>query len=342
MPGRSTKRSKRSKPHNGSPPKMKAILYRRYGPPEVLEVVDAPEPVITDQQILVKVRAAGVNPVDWKFRGGHPKIPLTLPRIAGSDLSGEVVRVGRTVTRFHIGDAVYGSLSPLSGGACAEYAAVPEKQAALKPRNLSFEEAAAVPIAGLTALQCLRDLGRIQPRHRVLINGASGGVGSFAVQMAKLYGAEVTGVTSGRNLDLVAGLGADRVIDYTAEDFARSNARYDIVFDAVATRSFKECKPVLNPKGVYVTTLPSFGTILQMLIQPILQGPKARSITARIRTADLTLLKEWIEDGKVHPVIDRLFSFSETAEAHHYGERGHARGKIVINVPAPASRDRPV
>jgi NADPH:quinone reductase-like Zn-dependent oxidoreductase len=313
---------------------MKAVIYRRYGPPDVLEYAEAPEPQITDQQIRVKVRAAGVNPVDWKVRSGHPKIPLLmkLPGIPGSDLSGEVVQVGRGVTPFKVGDAVYGTLSPFSGGACAEYAAVPQKNAALKPKNLSFEEAAAVPIAGLTALKALRDLGNIKPNHRVLINGAAGGVGHFAVQIAKGYGAEVTGVAGGRNLDFVRGLGADRTIDYTREDFTRSELRYDIVFDAVAKRSFKECKPVLNRGGVFITTLPSGGTILQMFIGPILGGPTARIIALRVRSGDFHPLTEWIEAGKVRPVIDRRFPLSQTVEAHRYGETGHARGKIVIRV----------
>lgn len=313
---------------------MKAVLFRRYGPPDLLELVELPEPKISADQLLVKVHAAGVNPVDWKIRSGHPKIPvlMKLPQIPGSDLSGEVVQVGRSITQFKIGDAVYGTLSPFSGGACAEYAALPEKNAALKPRTLSFEEAAAVPIAGLTALQSLRDLGGIKPGDRLLINGASGGVGHFAVQIAKVYGTEVTGVTGGRNLDFVKELGADRVTDYTKEDFTKSDFRYDIVFDTVAKRSFKECRAVLNSRGVYITTLPSAATVLQMLIGPIFGGPKARIISARARRADFNLLTEWFDAGKVRVMIDRLFPLSETAEAHRYGEAGHIRGKIVIKI----------
>ena len=311
---------------------MKAVIYRRYGSPEVLEYTDVPEPQIKEDQILVKVHAAGVNPVDWKFRAGHPKIPGFKSRIPGSDLSGEVVQVGKAVTRFKIGDPVFGVVSPFSGGACAEYAAIPEKNAALKQGTVSFEEAASLPIAGLTALQSLRDLGKVKERDRVLINGASGGVGHFAVQIAKGFRAEVTGVTSGKNVDFVKGLGADRVIDYTQEDFTKSDPRYDILFDTVATRTFKKCKPVLTPKGVYITTLPSVATVLQIMIQPFLGGPKARTVFAKMRSDDLQILAEWCEAKKLRPVIDRTFPLSQTAEAHRYGEAGHARGKIVIDL----------
>lgn len=311
---------------------MKAIVYRRYGPPEVLEYTDVPEPQIKEDQMLVKVHAAGINPVDWKLRAGHPKIPAFKQRIPGSDLSGEVVQVGKAVTRFKIGDPVFGVVSPFSGGACAEYVAVPEKNAALKQGTVSFEEAASLPIAGLTALQSLRDLGKIKEGDRVLINGASGGVGHFAVQIATGYGAEVTGVTSGKNVDFVKSLGAALVIDYTQEDFTISDPRYDILFDAVANRTFKECKPILTPKGVYITTLPSVETVLRMLIQPFLGDPKARIFFVKTRSADLQNLAEWCEAKKLRPVIDRTFPLSQTAEAHRYGEAGHARGKIVIDL----------
>jgi NADPH:quinone reductase-like Zn-dependent oxidoreductase len=312
---------------------MKAVLYRRYGPPEVLECGEIPEPTITAGQILVKVRAVSVNPVDWKFRSGKPRIPfLRLPRIPGLDIAGEVVRVGKAVSRFKTRDAVFGLLSVFSGGGCAEYAAVPEKNAAIKPRNLTFEEAAAVPVAGLTALQALRDHGNIKSSDRVLINGASGGVGSFAVQIAKRFGAEVTAVTSRKNMDFVKGLGADRVIDYTTEDFTKSDSSFDIIFDPVARRSFTECKPRLSPKGVYISTLPSPGTILQIVIGSIVGGKRARLVNLRARASDLELLTEWIEAGKIHPMIDRTFPLSHTAEAHALSETGHARGKIVIRI----------
>jgi NADPH:quinone reductase-like Zn-dependent oxidoreductase len=312
---------------------MKTILYRRYGPPEVLEYGELPEPKITPRQILVKVHAASVNPVDWKFRSGKPRIPfLRLPRIPGLDIAGEVVRVGNAVTRFKTGDAVYGMLSAFSGGGCAEYAAVPERNAAIKPRNLTFEEAAAVPMAAMTALQAMRDHGRIKRGDRVLINGASGGVGSFAVQIAKSFGTVVTAVTSRKNMDFVKGLGADRVIDYTTEDFTKSDSTFDVIFDPVANRSFTECKLLLSPKGVYISTLPSLDTILRIVIGSIVGGKRARLVNVRARASDLELLTEWIEAGKIHPMIDRTFPLLKTAEAHALSETGHARGKIMIRI----------
>ena len=312
---------------------MKAIFYHRYGPSDVLEFGEVPEPKITDRQILVKVHAASVNPVDWKFRSGKPRIPfLRMPRIPGLDIAGEVARIGKAVTRFKIGDAVYGMLSAFSGGGCAEYAAVPEENVALKPRKLTFEEAAAVPVAGITALQALRNQGRIQDGHHVLINGASGGVGSFAVQIAKACGAEVTAVASRRNMDFVKSLGANRMVDYTTEDFTQLDARYDIIFDAVVSRTFNECKPVLSPRGVYITTLPTFAAILHLLMGPLTRGKRARMINLRPRRADLETLTEWLEAGKVRPMIDKTFPLLKTAEAHALSETGHARGKIVIRI----------
>jgi NADPH:quinone reductase-like Zn-dependent oxidoreductase len=312
---------------------MKAILYRRYGPPEVLEYTDVPEPQVRVDQILVKVHATSVNPVDWKFRNGKPRIPfLKFPRIPGSDIAGVVVQVGISAGRFKPGEAVIAMLSPFSGGGCAEYAAVPVRRAAAKPQNLTFEEAAAVPIAALTALQALRDLGKIRRDHRVLINGASGGVGSFAIQIAKVHGAEVTAVTSRKNSDFVRELGADDVIDYTAENFTKSGSRFDIIFDLIGNRSFSSCESVLNPKGVYITTLPNVDTVLQMAIRILLPGKQVRLVNVRARASDLAILTEWIEAGKIRPRIDKIFPLSKTAEAQAYSETGHARGKIVIKV----------
>jgi NADPH:quinone reductase-like Zn-dependent oxidoreductase len=313
---------------------MKAVLYRLYGGPDVLEYTDAPEPAIGDRQLLVKVHAAGVNPVDWKFRRGTPRIPfLRMPRIPGSDLAGEIVRVGRSVTRFQPGEVVYGIVSPFcSSGSCAEYAAVPERHVARKPRNLTFEEAAAVPMAALTALQALRDQGRIARGHCVLVNGASGGVGSFAVQIARVYGAEVTAVTSQNNMEFVRTLGAHIAIDYASEDFTALPSRYDLIFDAVGLRSFRECQHALRPKGTYVSTLPKLSTVVRMVIGPLLGGKRARLVTVRVRGTDLDQLTTWIEAGQVRPSIDRILPLSKAAEAHAYSEGGHARGKIVIAV----------
>lgn len=312
---------------------MKAILYRRYGPAEVLEYTDLPDPKIREDQILVQVKAASVNPVDWKLRSGKPRIPfLKLPRIPGSDIAGVVVRTGRSVRGFKEGDAVFAMLPPFSGGACAEYAAVSPRNAAVKPRNLTFQEAAAVPLAALAALQALRNHGKIGRGQRVLINGASGGVGSFAVQIAKSQGADVTGVTSRPHADFIRELGADEVIDYTAEDFTKSGSHFDVLFDTVANRAFTECKPILNSKGIYIATLPSPGLILHLMTTPILGGKQARLLNVRARGSDLGLLAEWIEAGKIRPRIDRTFPLEKTAEAQAYSETGHARGKIVIKV----------
>jgi NADPH:quinone reductase-like Zn-dependent oxidoreductase len=312
---------------------MKTILYRRYGPPEVLEYTEVPIPEIKDNQILVRVHAAAVNPVDWKLRSGRYRFPWQrLPRIPGSDIAGEIVEVGKGVNRFKPGDYVYAMLSPFSGGGCAEYASVPVQNAALKPGNLSFTEAAAVPVVGLTALQALRDRGKIKKGYHVLINGASSGVGSFAVQIANAFGAEVTGVTSQRNLDFVKGLGADKVIDYTVEDFTGRDTHYDIIFDTVASRSFSECRHLLNPKGIYITTLPGLSTITQILIGAITRGKRAGFVFVNPNPADLETLTKWIEERKVRPHIDRIYSLPQTAEAHAYSESGHVRGKIVISI----------
>ena len=312
---------------------MKAALYHRYGPPEVLEVADVPEPVISDRQLLVKVRAAAVNPVDWKLRSGKPRIPfLRMPRITGLDIAGEIVEVGKSVERFKTGESVYAMLSAFSSGGCAAYAAVPEKNASHKPSNLTMEEAAAVPLAALTALRGLRDQGRIKHGDRVIINGASGGVGSFAVQIAKIYGAEVTAVTSGRNVDFVKELGADHVVDYTLKDFTKGPSRYDLIFDVVSNRSFRECKAVLSQKGVYLATLPNFSTILQMVIGPFLGGKRGSLANVRASGKGLDQITEWIEAGRLRPRIDRVMPLSKIAEAHAYSQTGRVRGKIVIEI----------
>ena len=312
---------------------MKAVFYRRYGGPEVLELGELPEPAIGDRQLLVKVRATSVNPADWKFRRGTPRIPfLPMPRIPGLDVAGEIVRVGSTVTRFRAGEAVYAMLSPLAGGGCAEYAAVAERSAARAPQSLSLDEAAAVPVAALSALQLLRDLGRIVRDQAVLINGASGGVGSCAVQIARLRGAEVTAVCSARNREFVLALGAHHVIDYASEDFAAAPSRYDLIVDAVGTRSFRACRAALRPKGRYVSTLPAVSTLLGMTLGPLTGGKRAGLLMVRARGSDLEQLTAWIDAGRLRPRIDRRLPLSQTADAHALSEAGHVRGKIVITV----------
>lgn len=312
---------------------MNAVFYRRPGPPDVLEVGELPEPRISGRQLLVRVRAAGINPVDCKMRAMRVRPPWQrFPVIPGSDLAGEVVRVGASVTRFQPGDAVYAMLSPFTGGAYAEFAAVPEGQAARKPVNLDYQAAAAVPVAGLTALQVLRDYGRLKPGDRVLINGASGGVGSFAVQVAKALGATVTAVTSGKNAEWIKALGADRVVDYQRDDFTRSAERYAVVFDTVSSSSFGRCKPILTPQGTYVRTLPSASTILHAVTSAIPLGRRARIFFLRARGEDLDQLRDLIEIGRVKPQIERIFPLAQAAQAHTTSEAGHTRGKLVLRV----------
>jgi len=310
---------------------MKAVVIRRYGAAEVLQYEDVEQPKIEPTQLLVKVRASSVNPIDWKIRQGMLSLisGSKFPKILGFDVAGEVVAVGSGVTRFKPGDAIYGSTS-FPGGGYAEFAAVPENLVALKPANLNYEEAAAVPLAALTALQALRNEGNIQTGQNVLINGAAGGVGTFAVQIAKALGAVVTGVSSTKNLDLVKSLGADRVIDYTQQDFAEDTAQYDIIFDAVGKRSLSQTKRVLKPNGIYITTIPSPEVFLESVLTAFLPIQKAKFILEKPNTQDLVYLKELIEAGKIRVVIDRTYPLQELAAAHNYSETGRAVGKIAI------------
>lgn len=312
---------------------MKAIVIREYGSPEVLQYQEVEPPKMKLDHLLVKVRATCVNPVDWKIRQGMLRLITghKFPIILGFDLSGDVVEVGSQVTCFKVGDAIYGNVG-LLGGAYAELAAVPEKSIALKPTNMTYEEAASVPVAALTALQALRDLANIQSGQTVLINGASGGVGTFAVQIAKALGVEVTAVCSSKNSDLVKSLGADRVIDYTQQDFTQGRAQYDIILDAVAKQSFSSCKQVLKAQGIYINTLPTPETIVQSLLTAFIPGKKAKFILETARSQDLLYLKELIEAGKMRSVIDRTFPLQELAAAHAYSESERAVGKIAITV----------
>ena len=322
---------------------MQAITYHQYGPPDVLELETVELPALGDDEVLVRVRAASVNPRDWHYLRGLPyimrPIGLRIPKDGGlgSDMAGQVEAVGRAVTRFRPGDEVYAFV--LAGG-FAEYARVPENVLGPKPANLSFEQAAAVPLAALTALQGLRDHGRVQPGQRVLIIGASGGVGTFAVQLAKLFGAEVTGVCSTRNLELVRSLGADHVIDYTREDFAGNGRRYDLVFQLAGTRSPAAIRRALTPKGRLIL---SSGESSGRWVGPMDRIVKAAALSpfvpqtlapfeAKQSRDDLQVLKDLIEAGKLTPVIDRTYPLRETPEALRYLEKGHARGKVVITV----------
>jgi NADPH:quinone reductase-like Zn-dependent oxidoreductase len=322
---------------------MKAAVYRRYGPPDVLQIKDVEKPAPMDNEVLIKVRAASVNPLDELIRG-KPYIVramtgLRKPKVTrlGADLAGHVEAVGRNVTQFKPGDEVFGTSR---GGTFAEYVCADEKKLAVKPANLTFEQAAAVPVAAITALQGLRDKGRIQPGQKVLINGAAGGVGTFAVQIAKSFGAEVTGVCSTRNVEMVRSIGADYVIDYTQQDFTKSGQRYDLFFDCVGNHSLSACRRVLNPKGIYIVVgAPPGGRWigpLARLLKTILLSPfvsrKMITFLASINKEDLVVLKELMEAKKVTPVIDRRYRLSEVPEAIRYLEEGHARGKVVITL----------
>jgi len=313
---------------------MKAVAFDRYGSAEELQYRELSKPIAKSHELLVRVRASSVNPVDWKIRQGHLQLltGFNFPRIVGSDISGVVVEVGSEVTQFQPGDEVYTFLNPIAGGACAEYAAVAESSAAIKPKNITHAEAAGVPIAGLTALQALRDLGEIQAEKKVLINGASGGVGIFAVQVAKAMNAEVTGVCSAKNREFVKGLGADFVLDYAEIDFTQQPEKYDIILDAVGTKTFAECESVLETEGVYISTLPSFDNLAPMLMSWFLPGKKAKLIVANANPADLGMLRELIESEQVEPIVDRTYSLPEVAAAHVYSETGRAVGKIAIAI----------
>lgn len=322
---------------------MKAIVYRCYGSPDVLEFEDVEKPTPADDEVLVKVHAASVNPLDWHFMRGSPYIMrlgtgLGAPNSAsmGVDFSGTVESVGVAVKQFKPGDEVFGGKS----GAFAEYVTIREDRAlVLKPANITFEQAASVPIAAITALQALRDKGKIKPGQKVLINGASGGVGTFAVQIAKSYGAEVTGVCSTRNLEMVRSIGADHVIDYTREDYTKNGQQYDLIIDNVGNHPLLANRRVLNPDGIFVIIGGSKGDWLGPLMSPIkalmlspLVGQEFVLLLAKLRKDDLAILGDLMQAGKVTPVIDRRYPLSEVPAAIRYSEEGHARGKIVVNM----------
>jgi NADPH:quinone reductase-like Zn-dependent oxidoreductase len=321
---------------------MKAIIHERYGRPKVLELRELDMPVPEDDQVLVRVHASSVNPVEWYGVTGpyFARIGNGLRRpkdtTVGADLAGRVEAVGRAVEEFQPGDEVFGT----SGASWAEYACARAERLGRKPANLSFEEAAAVPVAGITALQALRDKGRVQPGQKVLINGASGGVGTFAVQIAKSFGADVTGVCSTRNLELVQSLGADRVVDYTREDFTKRGERHDLMLDIAGSRSFFDFRRVLTPEATVVLvggrmTYRGLGPLPHLLATILKSKGRSQTVTffvAKITGEDLGVLRELLESGEVKPVIDRKYQLSAAAEALAYlGER-HARGKVVITI----------
>ncbi len=323
---------------------MKAIVYTQYGSPDVLHLAEVEKPAIKEDEVLVKVHAASVNAADWHLltadiflvrlmAGGVLKPKNT---ILGADVAGRVEAVGRNVKQFRPGDEVFGDVFGHGGGSFAEYVAAPESVLVLKPANLSFEQAAAVPLAAVTALQGLRDKGQIQPGQKVLIQGAAGGVGTFAVQIAKAFGAEVTAVCSTRNGGQARSLGADQVIDYTQEDFTRSGQQYDLILAVNGYHPLGAYKRALTPGGIYVM---AGGSPAQMF-QALLLGPwlsmignrKMGGVSAKSNPKDLEIIKELLEAGKVVPVIDRCYPLSETAEAFRYLGAGHARGKVVVTM----------
>ena len=324
---------------------MKAIVYTEYGSPGVLQLKDVEKPAPKDNEVLVKVYAASANPADWHLMRAEPFLVrlengLQKPKTTrlGADLAGRVEAVGKNVTQFQAGNAVFGEL-PLNGlGSFAEYVCITEDLLALKPAQVTFEQAAAVPMAAITALQGLRDKGQIKTGQTVLVNGASGGVGTFAVQIAKSYETEVTGVCSTRNLELVRSIGADDVIDYTQTDFTQTGRQYDLIFDAVGNRSVPDLQRALKPNGI--ASIAGF-TSLSRLFQTMILGAwvsktGSRQIglmkTAYANKKDLLIIKELLESGKVVPVIDKIYPFSDAPEAIRYLETGRARGKVVITL----------
>ena len=321
---------------------MKAVTFYNYGSPDVLQMDEVEKPVPTEDEVLVKIHAVSVNPLDWHTMRASPFLVrlgegIFKPKhnILGADIAGVVEAVGLNVTEFQPGDSVFGEMTR---GGFAEYICVKENAIAKKPKNLSFQEAASIPVVGFTAIQGLRDAGQILSGQKVLINGASGGVGTFAIQYAKSKGADVTGVCSTRNLELVRSIGADHVIDYTQEDFTKAQQKYDLVFDTVGDRSMAEYKRALTPNGKYV--IAGFTTLSRLFSIFLFSGWATRKTNQNIgfmgianpNKDDLLYIKELLETDQIHPVIDQCFPFEETAEAIRYLETGRARGKVIVNI----------
>jgi len=323
---------------------MKAIVYHRYGPPDVLQLEERPKPAPRDNEVLIQVVAAAVNPLDWHFIRGSPygfriATGLRKPKDSrlGMDVAGSVEAVGRDVTGLKVGDAVFGACR----GALAEYVCSAQATLARKPENITFEEAGSVAVAAFTALQGLRDNGRLQSGQRVLINGAAGGVGTFAVQIGRWLGAEVTGVCSTRNVELVRSLGAHHVIDYTGQDFTGDAQRYDLIFDCIGNHPLLACRRVLTRRGIYLMVGAPSGRwvapmdrAMEAMMLSWFVSQKMTSIMAKFSKDGLNLIAELLKSGKVTPVIDRCYSLREVPEAIRYLETGHARGKVVIVVAA--------
>jgi NADPH:quinone reductase-like Zn-dependent oxidoreductase len=316
---------------------MKAIVQNDYGSSIVLQLAEVDKPVIKENDVLVRVHATAINAGDYFSMRGSPwaaRLTVGFPKpknyILGWDVSGRVDAIGKNVTHFQVGDEVFGSCMHTF----AEYVSADADLLAIKPSNLRFEEAAAVPSAALTALQELRDIGKIQAEHKVLVNGASGGVGTFAVQIAKVFGAEVTGVCSTRNVDMVLSIGADHVVDYTKEDFTQKSRYYDLILDNVGNRSFSDCRRALKSKGMIIpnTGHAGMGYVIKAFVLSMFMRQQGGMKVTKPNNKDLVILKEFIESGKIKPVIDRTYPLSKTPEAMAYAEKGHVRGKVVITV----------
>ncbi len=324
---------------------MKAAVYTNYGTPDVVQVAEVEKPVPNDDQVLIKVRAASVNPVDWRLMKGEPRALRIMPRLfrmpvgrPGVDVAGEVAAVGKNIKQFKAGDAVFGACP----AAIAEYACAKQSGIAIKPAEITFEQAASVNVAGLTALQGLRDKGKLQPGEKILINGAAGGVGTFAVQLAKILGAQVTGVCGTRNLAMVQSIGADEVIDYTWHDFTTNDQRYDLIFDCIGNHPFADCRRVLNPKGRFVmigaahdiSLTELMTTPMKALLLSAFGKQKAIPFISKASQSDLMFIAELMVKGKLRPIIDKIYPLEEAASALRHVEQGHARGKVVITISA--------
>jgi NADPH:quinone reductase-like Zn-dependent oxidoreductase len=323
---------------------VKAVVFTKYGSPEILRLEDVERPIPKDDEVLIRIHAASLNAYDWHMLRADPFLVrlmgggLLRPQKTrlGADMAGRVEAVGKSITQFRAGDEVFGDIGPSQSGSFGEYAVATERLIALKPANLSFEEAAAVPMAGITALQGLRDSGQIQPGQRVLINGASGGVGTFAVQIAKAFGAEVTAVCSTAKLEMARSLGAEHVIDYTKEDFTHNGQQYDLILAANGYHPIRDYKRALASKGIYATAGGSMRQLFEAMILGSRMSEKGgrqmKVVSAKISQKDFYILKELLEAGKIKPVIDRRYELSEVPEAMRYLEAGHAMGKVVITV----------
>lgn len=313
---------------------MRAVVLNSYGSPDNLQVDDVPRPRLLPHQVLIQVHAAGVNPIDWRIRRGSLRfiIPGSFPLVLGYDVSGTVLDVGRNITAFQANEEVFCFLDGRHGGGYAEYAVASAGVVVPKPKTLSHEEAAAVPLAAMTALQALRDHGKITAGSKVLINGAAGGVGTFAVQLAKAFESDVTAVCSATNVEFVRELGANHVIDYQRDDFTQSDSQYDIVFDAVAKSTYLKCRSILKPTGIYITTVPSLQSSLFQSLPRLCLPKRCRIILVRRSGSDLRTLQELIDQHKVRPVVQQTFPLVNAAEAHRQSEAGHVRGKLVLKV----------